>query len=68
MDDKYVEFMVPPRTETASPLEPGLKCYHEHRKPLLHVQCTVCKVVWRFVPPVGHICVPPINPKLAWPA
>lgn len=42
--------------------------YHQETAPVLYWQCYVCRLVWMYAVPDGHVCEKPIDPTLAWPA
>lgn len=63
MDPRMVYFRVQPNQLTLSPLGDVPVFFHTETK---CVQCTVCHEVWVNEPPDGHVCYPPIDPKMAW--
>ena len=58
-------FMVPANQLTLSPRGDIPVFFMEDTK---CVQCVICNDVWVSEPPQGHVCYPPLEPKLAWSA
>ena len=63
VDPRMIYFNVPANELTLSP-RADIPVFSA--TPARYVQCSVCNSVWESEPPQGHVCYPPIDPRLAW--